>query len=47
VGAYVIRDGDVTWKPARDRNRIERGWQVVAALAIAATWAVGRRLAER
>ena len=32
---------------ARDRHRIEGGWQDVAALAIVATWAVKRRLGER
>ena len=46
VGAYVIRDGEVVWRPAVDVNRITLGWQVVSALAVLAAWAVGRRLAR-
>jgi len=34
VGAWVIRDGDVTWKPAVDVNRIVLGGQIVAFAAI-------------
>lgn len=47
VGAYVIRDGDVLWRPAVDVNRITLGWQVVSALALLVGWALGRRLARR
>lgn len=37
VGAYVISDGTVTWRPAVDLVRIIRGGQVVLALAVVAT----------
>ena len=47
VGAYVIRDGEVVWRPAVDVNRVAGGWQVVSALALLVAWAVGRRLARR
>ena len=32
AGAYVIRDGEVTWKPAIDVNRAILGAQVVAVV---------------
>jgi uncharacterized spore protein YtfJ len=38
VGAYVIRDGDVTWKPAIDVSRL-----AVAAIAALALWSFVRR----
>jgi uncharacterized spore protein YtfJ len=47
VGAYVIRDGEVVWRPAVDVNRLALGGQLVAALALLVAWAVGRRLARR
>jgi uncharacterized spore protein YtfJ len=47
VGAYVIRDGEVVWRPAVDVNRLAVGWQVVSALGFLVAWAVGRRLARR
>jgi uncharacterized spore protein YtfJ len=43
VGAYVIRDGEVSWQPARDQSRIALGWQLVAGLAVLAAWAFARR----
>lgn len=42
VGAYVIKDGEVRWKPAVDPNRIVLGWQLVTALALLVWWRVGR-----
>jgi uncharacterized spore protein YtfJ len=47
VGAYVIRDGEVAWRPAVDVNRLAVGWQVVSALGLLVAWAVGRRLTRR
>ena len=47
VGAYVIRDGEVVWRPAVDVNRLVLGWQVVSVLGLLVAWAVGRRLARR
>jgi uncharacterized spore protein YtfJ len=38
VGVYVIKEGEVTWKPAIDPSRIMLGWQVVAALFAIALW---------
>ncbi|GAA3800031.1 hypothetical protein GCM10022226_19420 [Sphaerisporangium flaviroseum] len=34
VGAYVIRDGKVSWEPAIDVNRIVFGGQVLCGLAL-------------
>jgi uncharacterized spore protein YtfJ len=34
VGAYVIRNGEVTWLPAIDVNRIILGGQIVAVAAL-------------
>ena len=33
-GAWIIEDGNVTWKPAIDVNRIVLGGQVIAVAAI-------------
>ena len=43
VGAYVIKDGEVSWKPAIDVGRMLLGWQVVAGIAALALWAFARR----
>jgi uncharacterized spore protein YtfJ len=43
VGAYVIKDGEVSWKPAIDVGRMTFGWQVVAGIAALALWAFARR----
>ncbi len=32
VGVYEIRDGELSWKPAIDVNRLLRGGQVVASI---------------
>jgi uncharacterized spore protein YtfJ len=34
VGAFIIRDGAVSWRPAVDVNRIVLGGQVVAIVAL-------------
>jgi uncharacterized spore protein YtfJ len=34
VGAFVIRDGDLSWRPAVDVNRIILGGQVVLVVAL-------------
>ena len=44
AGAYVIKDGDVKWKPAVDPNRIVLGWQIVSALGLLVAFALVRRL---
>ena len=43
VGAYVIKDGEVEWKPAVNPNRMILGWQIVAALGVLAWWRIRRR----
>ena len=43
VGVYVIQDGDVTWKPALDPNRIALGGQALAALGIVLAYRLLRR----
>lgn len=44
VGVYEIRDGELTWKPAIDVDRVVRGFQILAAIAaICATLVVRRR----
>ena len=40
AGAYVIRDGKVSWQPAVDVNRIVLGAQVVAAVVVLSVRAV-------
>jgi uncharacterized spore protein YtfJ len=44
VGAFVIRDGEVSWKPAVDATRIALGGQLVA---IAALLVLGSILSRR
>jgi hypothetical protein len=34
VGAFVIREGELTWRPAVDVNRIVLGGQVVVIVAL-------------
>jgi uncharacterized spore protein YtfJ len=43
AGAYVIRNGEVTWKPAIDINRAIVGTQVVAVVFLLAVMSAIRR----
>jgi hypothetical protein len=43
-GAWIIHDGEVTWKPAVDPNRIVLGGQIVGLVALLVT---GRLLGRR
>jgi uncharacterized spore protein YtfJ len=43
VGAYVIKDGEVEWKPAVNPNRMILGWQIVAAFGLLVWWRLARR----
>lgn len=44
VGVYAISDGNVEWKPSIDVNRLARGGQVLAGLAIVClTFVLSRR----
>jgi len=36
-GAWIVEDGEVTWKPAIDVNRIVLGGQIIALTAILVT----------
>jgi uncharacterized spore protein YtfJ len=42
AGAYVIKDGEVTWKPAVNPNTIMIGWQLVTAFALFVLWRLRR-----
>ena len=43
VGAYVIKpDGEVSWKPAIDVQRMVLGWQIVSGLVVLAVWSFVR-----
>ncbi len=44
IGAWVIEDGNVTWKPAVDVNKVILGGQLVGLVAILV---LGRVLGER
>jgi uncharacterized spore protein YtfJ len=47
VGAYVIRDGEVAWRPAVDVTRIALGGQMVAIVALLVLRGAIRRLTRR
>lgn len=47
VGAYVIRDGEVTWQPALDLNRVILGGQVIGIVAILTVRSLIRLRARR
>ena len=47
VGAYVIRDGEVAWRPAVDVTRIALGGQMVAIVSLLVLRGVIRRLTRR
>jgi uncharacterized spore protein YtfJ len=46
VGAFVLRDGEVTWRPAIDVNRIILGAQVVAVVAFLTIRSIARSRAK-
>ena len=43
AGAYVVREGKVSWEPALDVNRIVLGGQVVAIVALLVLRSILRR----
>ena len=47
VGAFVIRDGEVEWKPVFDLSATVRRGQLVGAVALLVLWAVIRALRGR
>jgi uncharacterized spore protein YtfJ len=42
AGAYVIKDGEATWKPAVNPNAVMVGWQLVTAFALFVLWRIRR-----
>jgi uncharacterized spore protein YtfJ len=46
AGAFIIRDGEVTWRPAVDVNRVILGGQIVAIAAVLAWRSVARAKAR-
>ncbi|MGH2499940.1 MAG: spore germination protein GerW family protein [Candidatus Limnocylindria bacterium] len=47
TGAYVVRNGDVRWRPAVDVNRAILGGQLVAIVALLALRSIVKALAKR
>ena len=47
VGAFVIRNGAVSWRPAVDVNRIVLGGQIVAVVALLTIRAIFKRRRRR
>jgi uncharacterized spore protein YtfJ len=47
AGAWVIKDGDVQWRPALDLNRIILVGQLVAIVALLTVRSVAQTLAKR
>jgi uncharacterized spore protein YtfJ len=43
AGAWVIRDGEITWQPALNLNRVILGGQIVAIVLFLALRAIFRR----
>lgn len=43
IGVFVLKDGQVTWRPAVDVNRIVLGGQIVAIVALLVARSVLRR----
>jgi uncharacterized spore protein YtfJ len=42
AGAYVIKDGEVNWRPAVNPNAQIVGWQLVTAFALFVWWRLRR-----
>ena len=47
VGAFIIRQGELRWRPAVDVNRIVLGGQVVAIVALLTVRAIIKAYARR
>jgi len=46
VGAFVIRGGDLTWRPAVDLNKVILGGQIVAIVALLTVRAIAKARAS-
>ena len=47
VGAFIIREGELSWRPAVDVNRIVFGGQVVVIVALLTVRAIIKAKAKR
>ena len=47
VGAFIIRGGDLSWRPAVDVNRVVLGSQVVVIIALLTLRAIVKARAKR
>ena len=47
AGAWVIRDGDVQWRPALDINRLVLAGQIVAIVALLTARSIVKSFAKR
>ena len=47
VGAFIIRDGDLSWRPAVDVNRIILGGQLVVVVALLTVRAIVKARSKR
>ena len=47
IGAFVIKDGQVTWRPAIDINKVILGGQIVAVVALLTIRAIVRARSRR
>jgi|SRR5439155_13711477 len=47
VGAFVIKDGNVSWRPAVDVNKVILGGQIVAIVALLTIRAIVRARSRR
>jgi uncharacterized spore protein YtfJ len=47
VGAFVIKDGDVQWRPALDLSRVIMVGQIVAIVALLSLRSVAKAFAKR
>lgn len=47
IGAFVIKDGEVRWRPAIDINKIVMGGQIVAVVALLSLRSILRARSRR
>jgi len=47
IGAFVIKDGQVTWRPAIDINKVIIGGQIVAVVALLTIRAIVKARSRR
>jgi uncharacterized spore protein YtfJ len=46
IGAFIIKDGKVSWRPALDLNKVILGAQIVAIVALLSARSIVRTLAR-